>query len=132
MFKIYRRETAAPELDLLPPTPPVPFNRSELDAEGLSICTNELFRAARNTATVLDASIHWASLPMTKARAEPSWKTETRTWTSPFVSDLSDRGIPKALRIVANVLTPSGDLSAGIKRRQLFHFVGIDVEIERS
>ena len=69
---------------------------------------------------------------MTKARAEPSWKTETRTWTSPFVSDLSDRGIPKALRIVANVLTPSGDLSAGIKRRQLFHFVGIDVEIERS
>jgi len=46
---------------------------------------------------------------MTKARAEPSWKTETRTWTSPFVSDLSDRGIPKALRIVANVLTPSGD-----------------------
>ena len=69
---------------------------------------------------------------MTKARAEPSWKTETRTWTSPLVSDLSDRGIPKALRIVANVLTPSGDLSAGIKRRQLFHFVGIDVEIERS
>ena len=69
---------------------------------------------------------------MTKARAEPSWKTETRAWTSPLVSDLSDRGIPKALRIVANVLTPSGDLSAGIKRRQLFHFVGIDVEIERS
>jgi hypothetical protein len=33
---------------------------------------------------------------------------------------------------MANVLTPSGDLSAGIKRRQLFHFVGIDVEIERS
>jgi hypothetical protein len=37
MFKIYRRETAAPELDLLPPTPPVPSNRSELDAEGLSM-----------------------------------------------------------------------------------------------
>jgi hypothetical protein len=48
------------------------------------------------------------------------------------LSDLSDRGIPKASRIVANVLTPSGDLSAGIKRRQLFLFVGIDVEIERS
>ena len=96
------------------------------------LCTNELFRATHNTVTVLDASIHWASLPMTKARAEPSWKTETRTWTSPLVSDLSDRGIPKALRIVANVLTPPGDLSAGIKRRQLFHFVGIDVEIERS
>jgi hypothetical protein len=37
MFKIYRRETAAPELDLLPPNPPVPFNRSGLDAEGLSM-----------------------------------------------------------------------------------------------
>ena len=48
------------------------------------------------------------------------------------VSDLSDRGIPKAFRIMVNVLTPSGDLSAGIKRRQLFHFVGIDVEIELS
>jgi hypothetical protein len=38
MFKIAsRRETAAPELDLLPPPPPVPFNRSELEAEGLSM-----------------------------------------------------------------------------------------------
>jgi hypothetical protein len=46
--------------------------------------------------------------------------------------DQSDRGIPKAFRIVVNVLTPSGDLSAGIQRRQLFHFVGIDVEIEPS
>jgi hypothetical protein len=69
---------------------------------------------------------------MTKACAEPSWKTETRTWTSPLVADPSDRGIPKALRIVANVLTPSGDLSTGIKRRQLFHFVGIDVEMNEA
>jgi hypothetical protein len=73
MFEIYRRETAAPELDLLPPTPPVTFKRSELDAEGLSMHYNELFRATHNTVTVLDASIHWASLPRMKARAEPSW-----------------------------------------------------------
>jgi hypothetical protein len=46
------------------------------------------------------------------------------------LSDLSDRIIPKASRIVANVLTPSGDLSAGIKRRQLFHFLELTIEIE--
>jgi hypothetical protein len=33
---------------------------------------------------------------------------------------------------VANVFAPSSDLSAGIQRRQLFHFAGIYVEIERS
>jgi hypothetical protein len=48
------------------------------------------------------------------------------------LSDLSDRGIPKAFRIVANVLTPSGDLSAGIQRRQLFHFVEIYVEPSKT
>jgi hypothetical protein len=63
--------------------------------------------------------IHWASLPRTKARAEPSWKAENARGPL-HLSDLSDRGIPKASRIVVNVLTPSGDLSAGIQRRQLF------------
>ena len=48
------------------------------------------------------------------------------------VSDLSDRGIPKAFCIMVNVLTPSGDLSAGIKRRQLFHFLELTIEIELS
>jgi hypothetical protein len=55
------------------------------------------------------------------------------TLRGPFhLSDLSDRGIPKASRIVVNFLTPSGDLSAGIKRRQLFHFLELTIEIEGS
>jgi hypothetical protein len=43
--------------------------------------------------------------------------------TSLHLSDLSDRGIPKAARMHrGHVLTPSGDLiSAGTKRRQLLH-----------
>jgi hypothetical protein len=71
-----------------------------------------------------------------KARAQenPGRQRGTCVDLSTFLSDLSDRGIPKASRIVANVLTPSGDLSAGIERGQLFHLVGIDVDrnIERS
>jgi hypothetical protein len=128
MFKIYRRETAAPELDFLPPTPPQCLSTEASLTRKACLCTNELFRATHNTVTVLDASIHWLSLP--SARAEPCWKTEARAWTSLHLSDLSDRGIPKASRIVANVLTPSGDLSAGITRRQLFHFLELTIEIE--
>jgi hypothetical protein len=73
---------------------------------------NEQFRATHNTVTVLNMCLLslWALLRM-KAHAEPSGKTEARAWTSPHLSDLSDRGIPKAARIVANALAPSVDLS---------------------
>jgi hypothetical protein len=37
LIYVYRRQTAAHDLDLLPPTPRVPFNRSKLDAEDLSM-----------------------------------------------------------------------------------------------
>jgi hypothetical protein len=36
LFKTYRRETAAPELDLLPPTPSA-FRQSEYDVEGYTM-----------------------------------------------------------------------------------------------
>jgi hypothetical protein len=43
-------------------------------------------------------------------RVEPSWKTEARAWTTPLVGSIrSEHGIPKAARIVPNVLAPSGD-----------------------
>jgi hypothetical protein len=71
MFKIYRRETAAPELDLLTPTLPQCLSTEASLTRKACLGTNELFRATHNTVTVLDSSIHWASPPRMKARAEP-------------------------------------------------------------
>jgi hypothetical protein len=63
---------------------------------------------------------------------EPSWKTKLAEQTASTCRIYLKRGIPKAARIVANVLTPSGDLLAGIKRRQLLHLWELTIETEGS